>query len=70
MAEKNQRQALHVKDANGKLLAFFFKLSEEYRQKLVDAARHIHACMPGEVREDNSNRPDFTFRSCHLSWYA
>ncbi|KAF7343042.1 hypothetical protein MVEN_01734500 [Mycena venus] len=60
--------ALHMKDANGKLLALLFTVPEEYQQQLTNAAQHIHACMPGEFVWDNSTRENFTFRSCHYSW--
>ncbi|KAJ7075365.1 hypothetical protein C8R43DRAFT_1054194, partial [Mycena crocata] len=63
-------KALKLDDANGKLLAFLFIVPEEYRQGLADAILHIHACMPGEFKDDDSRRDFFKYLSCHYSWYA
>ncbi|KAJ7500567.1 hypothetical protein B0H11DRAFT_2189430 [Mycena galericulata] len=62
--------ALHITDANGKLLSLLFTVPLEYRQQLADAIMHIHACMPGEFKDDDSRREFFKYLSCHYSWYA
>jgi hypothetical protein len=63
-------QTLHITGAEGKLVALFFKIPEQYRQALADAIEHIHAAMPGEFKDDNSRREAFQYLSCHYTWYA
>ncbi|KAJ7843523.1 hypothetical protein B0H14DRAFT_3456081 [Mycena olivaceomarginata] len=63
-------QTLHITGAEGKLVALFFEIPEQYRQALADAIEHIHAAMPGEFKDDNSHREAFQYFSCHYTWYA
>ncbi|KAJ7745246.1 hypothetical protein B0H14DRAFT_3606520 [Mycena olivaceomarginata] len=63
-------QTLHITGAEGKLVALFFEIPEQYRQALADAIEHIHAAMPGEFKDDNSRREAFQYLSCHYTWYA
>ncbi|KAJ7826119.1 hypothetical protein B0H14DRAFT_3874122 [Mycena olivaceomarginata] len=63
-------QTLHITGAEGKLVALFFEIPEQYRQALADAIEHIHAAMPGEFKDDNCRREAFQYFSCHYTWYA
>ncbi|KAJ6529564.1 hypothetical protein DFH09DRAFT_1093976 [Mycena vulgaris] len=63
-------QALYITDANDKLLSLLFTVPEQYRQMLINAIDHIHAVMPGEFKDEDSQRDSFKYLSCHYSWYA
>ncbi|KAJ7710571.1 hypothetical protein B0H17DRAFT_1324253 [Mycena rosella] len=62
--------ALRINDSTGKLLSFLFTVPPEYRQLLSDAILHIHECMPGEFKDEDSRAEFFKYLSCHYSWYA
>jgi hypothetical protein len=64
------RQALRLADKDNKLLSLLFTVPPEYRQRLSEAAMHIHTCMPGEFNYANSQDESFKFLACHYSWYA
>ncbi|KAK7033791.1 multidrug resistance-associated protein 1, partial [Favolaschia claudopus] len=62
--------ALHLSDVDGKFMGLLFKVPEEYRQMLVHALEHIHAVMPGELKDDDSCAEFFRYLSVHYVWYA
>lgn len=63
-------KALRIEDKKGKLLSFLFTIPPEYRQQLAYAIQHIHTCMPGEFKTEDSRREFFKYLACHYSWYA
>ncbi|KAK7026565.1 hypothetical protein R3P38DRAFT_2705473 [Favolaschia claudopus] len=65
-----QEKSLMITDCDGKLMALYFSVPEEFRQPLADALGTIQALMPGEFKHENSLRPGFKYFSCHYSWYA
>ncbi|KAK7026970.1 multidrug resistance-associated protein 1 [Favolaschia claudopus] len=63
-------EALHISDRDNNLVALLFSVPDEYRQMLIHALEHIHAVMPGELKDDDSRTAFFRYLSIHYVWYA
>ncbi|KAJ7823638.1 hypothetical protein B0H14DRAFT_3730063 [Mycena olivaceomarginata] len=68
--QDGDRNALRIQDPTGKVLAELFTLPPELRQKLQDAIALVQAAMPGEWKDDTSQRENYKYGSFHYSWYA
>ncbi|KAJ6609476.1 hypothetical protein B0H10DRAFT_1954589 [Mycena sp. CBHHK59/15] len=66
---KRNFKPLFIRDANDKLLSLVLTVPDAIHQSLEDAILHLEAAMPGEFREEDSQREKFKYYSCHYTWY-
>ncbi|KAK6995929.1 hypothetical protein R3P38DRAFT_2446719, partial [Favolaschia claudopus] len=63
-------KVLRIQDPTGKLLSDVFTLPPPLYDKMKDSIALVQGAMPGEWKEDESDRDGYRFLSCHYSYYS